>query len=315
MPIPEATATETNAVSWRVLERILALSDMVAELGRCTSQHDLFHVMGRRLHDLGLESGILMLTPDQRSLSLRYIIAEDFWPESLRQMEHILSRPWFEIEFPLVAPSDLTASMQDGRIRLAASMLDDIEAMWPTQIAGRRDTIRQLFPVWRAIYAPLRQSGEIVGLLIIFSETLCDNDKDTLAAFANLLSAMLESVYRLEESERRNQQLALLSAVTREMNAAIPVLSSLINTVEAGLTSEPRFSRVRVGLLQSDELVFRAGGAHVVTRIPLNAPNYLARVARLGGSLRVSDLPPQRIVYYAPVAPQKIGRASCRERV
>lgn len=81
-------------------QRFVTLSATAGELGGCETQGELFRVMGRRLHELGLQTLVLMRTPDGRALRMTYVVAEDFFPESLAKLEERLGRRWFDVAFP-----------------------------------------------------------------------------------------------------------------------------------------------------------------------------------------------------------------------
>lgn len=264
-------------------QRFLALSAAAAELGGCTSQAELFRGVGRRLHELGLETLIYMRNPDGQTFRAAYNIGMDLFPQSLRTLEELLGRPWYEGRNPLDVPCALTATFHDGQIRLVESMIDDMVILFPA-LAGKREVLEPLFPSWRAIYAPLNMAGHIVGVLVVFSDELSDEDRPVLGAFANLLGALLESVRRLEAERRHREQLEFIHRFTSAVNAAPLNLPDLARAVERALMECPHFEFACLGVKVNHELVFPSSGVRKpimdVSEMPATIPASLMPGAR-----------------------------------
>jgi len=282
------SAPGSDLPEW-VQQRFLTFGEMARELGKCTTERDLFLTAGRRLYELNQRVFILMLSPDGKSLRSAYHWAEDFAPESIAKIAKLLNLPHPGPELSTSRPCTLVEALSAEGPRLVEDAFEDVKVLVP-KLSSFRAIVLPLFPSWRGIYTPIRIEGKPVGLLTVFSNELGDDDCPAIGFLADLLGAMLQSVRRLESQDRRREQLALINRVAQEVNAAGPSMENLTGAVVDVLDAHPGYQRVQLGLLRGDKVLFMAGEAGETSLHRLVPGSFLEHVARRGEIVRISDL-------------------------
>ena len=272
-----------------VQQRFLTFGEMAKELGKCTTERDLFLTAGRRLNELDQRVFILMLAPDGKSLRPVYHWAEDFAPESIAKIAKLLNLQPPGLELSTSRPCAMVEVLSAEGPRLVEDAWNDVKVLIP-KLSSFRAVVLPLVPSWRGICTPIRIDSKPVGILTVFSNDLGDDDCPTIGFLADLLGAMLQSVRRLESPNRRREQLALANRVAQEVNAAGPSLENLTGAVVDVLAAHPGYQRVQLGLLRGDKVLFMADDTGETSLHRLVPGSFLERVARRGEVVRISDL-------------------------
>lgn len=173
------------------------------------------------------------------------------------------------------------------------------------------------------ITMPLVARERHVGLIYLdtrepHGHTFGAQDRRILHAIADQAAAAIDGAWRYESERRRAAQLRLLNETGQQI-AAIDDLHRLFAEVTTRIRDAFGYDRVRIGLIDDDELDFVAGasriaeapawGDHPAARLPLSADRPQAEVARTGQPRALAESEAGRRVRVGLIVPLR-GTAS-----
>jgi signal transduction histidine kinase len=195
------------------------------------------------------------------------------------------------------------ALVEDEREGLQAivrqHMLDGQSLVAPDARADERPAVLELARRLEArsfITMPLIARERHVGLIYLDTReprqhNFGTQDQRILHAIADQAAAAIDGAWRFEAERRRGAQLRLLNETGQQI-AASADLDRLFAEVTARIRDAFGYDRVRIGLIDDDELEFVAGASHTddvstgggqpAARLPLALESPLTQVARSG---------------------------------
>lgn len=196
-----------------VLQRIQSLNQISFKVRGSTNFFDLLIVIGKELEQFNNHCHIVLISPDQTHLELRYIS-----PEGAKSFG--LSH--YPQKVPCVSVDDTVICRQVLQTRSGRFISNLNEVM--RELVGRSNgSARQ-----PAFVAPLLANNQVIGLLIMEVDHERLEDPSLLMIFANQLAATIEMSRLQAELQRRLAELQSVLAITRAMVSEI----SLDNLLE-----------------------------------------------------------------------------------
>jgi len=235
-----ASERQRSAELARSRALIESLSRVAADMERSTERGQLLSILGDELRRLGIDAWMGLLHPESGEMET-HMLAGD--ASGLRQaIEGVEALAgWRAAEGrigPLVREAGLGSRPRlVPAIELARRLMPDV---LPEQAIERLLIAANAGPQTQTILLPVVQQNRPVGLLVLWSDRLRDEDVSALSIFGAQVSAALEKAQLLDETRRRAAYLEALASVAtalrvaRDRDSMAPIiLGQLLHLLEA----------------------------------------------------------------------------------
>lgn len=148
-------------------------------------------------------------------------------------------------------------SISDG---ITGRVVRTSDSAFVTDTASDPDFIALREGVAQEICVPIRVFGQVVAVITIEQDdrrTLDAGDFDLVQTLADHISLAMANQQRIEELERRNQQLRAVERVT-EVIASVPSIRDTMPSVLEEMERAFGFGASAIGLIEDDHIVFPA---------------------------------------------------------
>ena len=185
-------------------ERLLAtLNAANLAMERAGGPEEIFRTAGEELSRLGLNSMVFLAEPDGTTVRLAY---SSHGQESAQAVRALLGRPAKEIAFDIESAEQIRKVIRERRV-----LLLDAEEAVSQALPGELKTqaaaiVRALNTRW-AIEVPLTVEEKVIGLLVVHSGDLDQQDLPAITAFANQIAASWQKARLMQDLERSLREL------------------------------------------------------------------------------------------------------------
>jgi PAS domain S-box-containing protein len=185
-------------------ERLLAtLNAANLAMEKAASPEDIFKSAGSGLARIGISSTVFLIERDGTSLRLAYSSHE---PHIAQAVKDLLGKPIKEFAFDIEGSPRLRQVIWERRVLL----LDAEEAMrlsLPESLKPQAAEIVKVLNARWSIEAPLVVEEQVIGLLVVHSGDLDQQDLPAITAFANQIAASWQKARLMQDLERSLREL------------------------------------------------------------------------------------------------------------
>ena len=194
----------TDITTRKRSERLLAsLNAAGLAMARSLNPEQLFATAGGELARIGLGSMLFLADPDGVSVRLAYSSHD---PEMSRAVERLLGGPAREFAFDIESAEQIRMVMRERRVLLLDAE-DAISQALPEKLKPRAAAIVQALKTRWAIEVPLIVEEKVIGLLVVHSGDLSQQDVPAITAFANQIAASWQKARLMQDLERSLREL------------------------------------------------------------------------------------------------------------
>lgn len=222
--------------------RAVALSRTAARVHSLLDPDRVLETIGTELRDQGLSCYIGLLDDGSADLILGYT---NLSPEILEAAEAIVGMPAAGIRLPADASPHLLAVLRESETIFEADIELRIQEVVPAAIKDVAVQLAELLRARRAIAAPLVAGSDVLGVLIVWSEDLTEEELPSVSALAQQAAVALERADLYEDAMRRVFEMEALRKTTLDMTRQLDLprllrviverAASLVGTKGGGL--------------------------------------------------------------------------------
>ncbi len=185
-------------------ERLLAcLNAAGLAMAQVLNPEKIFAIAGGELSRIGLGSMVFLADPDGDSVRLAYSSHD---PQMVRAAESLLGRPAREFAFDIESAEQVRKVMRERCVLLLEAEEAVREALPEALKARAAALVRALNTRW-AIEVPLIVEEKVIGLLVVHSADLGEQDVPAITAFANQIAASWQKTRLMQDLERSLREL------------------------------------------------------------------------------------------------------------
>jgi len=216
------------------------------------SPEAVFEAVGRELDRLGIRTTISLLDETRQHLIVRHVTLR---PKAQAIIRKMMGGELVGYTFPVEQIAACQQVVETGQTIFdenpAQNIMQILPEPWRTLAAPMVPAMRHV----RSIMAPLTITGERIGTLSVASANLTPADVPAITAFADLVSAMLETARSYEELARHEQETVVVNAIVQALNACRNV-RDVFGAVARELGKLVPFDRASIALPSADRQSF-----------------------------------------------------------
>jgi PAS domain S-box-containing protein len=194
----------TDITTRKRSERLLACLNAAAlAMSRAQDPESIFATAGEELARVGLGSMVFLADPGGCAVRLAYSSHD---PATVQAMEGLLGGPAREFAFDIDGAELIRRVMRERR----AILLEAEEAFrqaLPAHLKPRAAAMARALDTRWSIQAPLIVQEEVIGMLVVHSGDLGEQDVPAIAAFANQIAASWQKARLMQDLERSLREL------------------------------------------------------------------------------------------------------------
>jgi len=238
---------------------LLALSQATQAMQRAHTRAEVYQAIGDEIVKLGYHTIVFTLTDDRKHLTIFHTSLE---PTPLQAAEELAGILAPHVRIPLTPDSSFWPVITEGKCTFRERIAGHTAKGASKPGRSLIERLTAMLGVEKAIYAPLKISGETRSVLVVAGTDLTEADVPAVTTFANHAAIALENAHLLEQlnvSQKRLRQLALqitsaqekerqrLShALHDEASQALTALKISLQLVLDDLPAEPASLRQRL---------------------------------------------------------------------
>jgi PAS domain S-box-containing protein len=233
-------------------ERLLqSLNAAALAMQRAYTPQDVFAVLGRKLGEVSIKTGVAILDEDGQHLMLSHLT---LGPDDRANLELFPTGSPVGQRLPL----ESAPAFQQAISSTQTVFVNSFEH--PTDLPPHA---AEMLSSERAIYAPLLIGDQVYGLLTVTAPFLTEADAEAVTAFAHQMAIALENAQHYQAATRRAQELATLNEIGRAVTSTLDLDSLLARTME-GVNQILNVEAGSVLLVDEEtgDLVFRVSLQH-----------------------------------------------------
>jgi len=243
---------ESPTRSEELLRALNAAAAAVLRERGVRSPEAVFEAVGRELDRLGIRTTISLLDETRQHLIVRHVTLH---PTAQAMIRKMMGGELVGYTFPVERIAACQQVVETGQTIFdenpAQSIMQALPGPWRMLAAPMVPAMRQV----RSIMAPLTITGERIGTLSVASANLTPADVPAITAFADLVSAMLETARSYEELARHEQETVVVNAIVQALNASRDV-KGVFGAVARELGKLVPFDRASIALPSADRQSF-----------------------------------------------------------
>ena len=238
---------------------LLALSQAAQAMQRARTPGEVYQAIGDEIVKLGYHTIVFTLTDDRKHLTILHTSLE---PTLLQAAEKLTGLLAPDVRIPLTPDSTFWQVITEGKITFRERIDGHTAKSVPKRGRSLIERLMAMLGIEKAIYAPLRISGETRSVLVVAGIDLTEADVPAVTTFANQTAIALENARLLEQlnvSQKQLRQLAqqitsaqekerqrLSHALHDEAGQALTALKISLQLVRDDLPAEPASLRQRL---------------------------------------------------------------------
>ncbi len=194
----------TDITNRKRSERLLAsLNAAGLAMAQVLDPEKIFAIAGAELSRIGLSSMIFLAEADERSVRLAYSSHDEV---TVKAAESLLGRPAREFSFDIEGSEQIRLVMRERRVFLLEAE-EAVRQGLPEALKPSAPAIVQALSTRWAIEVPLIVEERVIGLLVVHSADLGEQDIPAVAAFANQIAASWQKTRLMQDLERSLREL------------------------------------------------------------------------------------------------------------
>jgi PAS domain S-box-containing protein len=194
----------TDITTRKRSERLLAsLNAAGLAMARVLDPEKTFSTAGGELARIGLSSMVFLADPEGLTLRLAYSSHD---PERASIAERLLGGPARELSFDIESSEQIRAVMRERRV-LFLEAEEAIRQGLPAPLKPQAAAMAKALDTRWAIEVPLIVEEKVVGLLVVHSGDLGEQDVPAITAFANQIAASWQKSRLMQDLERSLREL------------------------------------------------------------------------------------------------------------
>ncbi|MBK6791528.1 MAG: PAS domain S-box protein [Anaerolineales bacterium] len=204
---------------------LLALSRAAQSIQQARTAEDFYLAVGREIQFLGGEVTLLLLTEDQKSLSIAYT---SYSETLIRKAEKLTGLSLQKYRLPLVQGGIYEKTLCGGRAVFVDSTLDALSDVLPKTFHPFIAPLVSAFDLRQGVLAPLRVDNEVLGLLKVNGSFLKGDDVPAMDSFAGHIAAGLYNVRLMQQLQ---EELAARKQVEEALRGSQSTFEGIFNSV------------------------------------------------------------------------------------
>ena len=238
---------------------LLALSQATQAMQRARTRGEVYQAIGDEIVKLGYHAIVFTLTDDREHLTILHTSLEPTLLQAAEELAGLLAQ---DVRIPLTPDSSFWPVITEGKCTFRERIAGHTAKSISRQGRSLIERLTAMLEVEKAIYAPLKISGETRSVLVVASTDLTEADVPAITTFANQTAIALENARLLEQlnvSQKRLRQLAqqitsaqekerqrLSHALHDEASQALTALKISLQLIQDDLPAEPASLRQRL---------------------------------------------------------------------
>lgn len=209
-PPGEATSGQTIELT-RANTFLRALNHAATCIKTTRDPEQVLKALHTELNLLRLKCFVALRESPTQAWVIRQISAT---PETLLTIEHLLGKPVLGLPIPVEHFSFFPEVAEHRRpLYFAEPMaaLAPLLAGQPPSVCATLSRVLGLTPHTRVVYLPLGTEEQVLGMVVLWGERLCEADISALAIFTSQVATILDNARLLQELETQRTQLRTLS--------------------------------------------------------------------------------------------------------
>ena len=194
----------TDITTRKRSERLLACLNAAAlAMARSLNLEKLFGTAGDELAGIGLGSMVFLAEPDGVSVRLAYSSHD---PQMSQAVERLMGGPAREFAFDIDGAEQIRKVMRERRVLLLEAE-DAVSQALPGELKPQAAAIVRALKTRWAIEVPLIVEEKVIGLLVVHSGDLGEQDVPAITAFGNQIAASWQKARLMQDLERSLREL------------------------------------------------------------------------------------------------------------
>lgn len=187
---------------------LLALSQAAQAVQRAHTSEEVYHAIGDEVAGLGYHAMIFTLSADHGHATLSYATFEPAW---LRKVEELSGLAVLGFCFALTPGGLFQRVVTEEQGAFCKRTAELVAQGMPELGRPLIERLVAMLGIEKSIYAPLRVSGEVHGLLAVANTYLTETDVPAITTFADQAGIAIENARLLEQVNTSREQLRRLA--------------------------------------------------------------------------------------------------------
>ena len=222
---------------------LLGLSQAAQAVQRARSPEEVYQAIGKQVSGLGYNVTVFWMSEDRTSMRIHHLTLDS---AVVRTAEKLTGLSAQDFSYPLKPGSFYDRLMNEGKPVFDDPAAGAIADALPRALRPLTGRLADTLNIGQAIYVPLWIHGRPEGLLTVMGRDLTEADVPAITAFGNQAAIALENTLSAEELRKRNQEMAVLNAVTRAASQSLDLQEVLESALDE--TRQSAGCRGRAGL-------------------------------------------------------------------
>ncbi len=198
-------------------ELIFRLSEAARQVQDMQDEETIFQAIGEEISKLGYHSVILVVENEGSELRQKHL---SYNRQILDQAAKLTSNFSKELRINLEPGSYYSDILKGRETVLKAIDHETLRQALPGTTQSIRNQVIKTFGLQQAIFAPLTDENEPLGLLVVIGKDLTDEDVPPIALFASQASTALRNTRNAEALRQRTEDLESLTVLISETEEA-----------------------------------------------------------------------------------------------
>jgi len=229
-------AVFTNITKRKRAERLLqALNQAARAMGKAMTPEEIFIAVAGELKGLGLLCTVLLTDESQKRLFPKYLSYE---AKLIKAAEKLVGLKAEDLPIPVETVEVYRKVIRERKTVFVENAEEVVRQLLPGPTKRLAGQIAKMLKVSKSIDAPLIAEDEVIGLLLVQSDDLAEDDVPAITAFAHQMAAAWRKATLLQDLEQslaeveqaQEELLCTTEALRKTLEATIQAMAMTVET-------------------------------------------------------------------------------------
>ena len=223
-------------------ERLLqALDHAAIAMGKTLTPEEIFTAVAEELKKLGFSCTVLLTDESQKRLLPKYFHYET---GAIKTAEKLVGLKADSFSIPLEAVDVYRKVIQEKKTVFVENVEEVVRQLLPGPAKRLASQIAKMLKVSKSIDAPLIVDDEVIGLLLVQSDDLTEEDIPSITAFTHQMAAAWRKAQLLQDLQRSLTERERVEEASKQRAAQLETISEVSRTASSLLDLDRLLSYV-----------------------------------------------------------------------
>jgi PAS domain S-box-containing protein len=237
-------------------ERLLqALNAAALAMAQALTHDQIFAAVAEEIKKLGFSCAVLLTDESQKRLLAKYFSYE---AKVIKAAEKLVGLKAEDLLMPVETVEVYRKVIRERKAVFVENAEEVVQQLLPGPAKRLAGQIVKMLKISKSIDAPLIAEGEVIGLFLVQSDDLTEDDVLAITAFAHQMAAAWRKAQLFEQAQGLATKLKAIARPARQMSALLD-LDALVQQVVQSLQEVTGCYNASLFLQEGDALVLAAG--------------------------------------------------------